>query len=40
MSVKVVDASALGAILFGEPKAEAVSERLTGARLADALLPR
>jgi predicted nucleic acid-binding protein len=32
--VKVVDASALGALLFGEPEAEAVSERLEGARLA------
>jgi predicted nucleic acid-binding protein len=31
---KVVDASALAAILFGEPAAEAVAERLTGARLA------
>ena len=32
--IKVVDASALAAILFGEPEAEAVAERLTNARLA------
>jgi uncharacterized protein with PIN domain len=32
--VKVVDASALAAILFAEPEAEAIAERLTGARLA------
>ncbi len=32
--VKVVDASAVAAILFGEPEAEAVAERLAGARLA------
>ncbi len=32
--LKVVDASALAAILFGEPEAEAVAERLAGARLA------
>jgi len=32
--VKVVDASALAAILFAEPDAEAMAERLTGARLA------
>ncbi|MFO1083206.1 MAG: type II toxin-antitoxin system VapC family toxin [Reyranellaceae bacterium] len=31
---KVVDASALAALLFGEPEAEAVAERLEGARLA------
>jgi uncharacterized protein with PIN domain len=31
--VKVVDASALGALLFGEPEAEAVAERLGDARL-------
>lgn len=37
--VKVVDASALAAILFAEPEAERVAERLTGARLvAPALL--
>jgi predicted nucleic acid-binding protein len=40
MSDKVVDASALGALLFGEPEAEAVARRLSGARLAaPALLP-
>jgi predicted nucleic acid-binding protein len=33
-TVKVVDASALSALLFGEPEAEAVSKRLDGARLA------
>ncbi len=32
--IKIVDASALAAILFGEPEAEAVAERLTDARLA------
>jgi predicted nucleic acid-binding protein len=31
--VKVVDASALAALLFGEPEAEAVAARLDGARL-------
>ena len=31
--VKVVDASALGALLFGEPEAEAVAGRLVDARL-------
>jgi predicted nucleic acid-binding protein len=31
---KVVDASALAALLFGEPEAEAVAARLDGARLA------
>jgi predicted nucleic acid-binding protein len=37
--VKVVDASALAALLFGEPEAEAVAERLANARLvAPALL--
>lgn len=30
---KVVDASALAALLFGEPEAEAVAARLDGARL-------
>ena len=40
MSVKVVDASALCALLFGEPQAEAVANTLSGARLAaPALLP-
>lgn len=39
MDVKVVDASALAALLFGEPEAEAVAGRLDGARLvAPALL--
>jgi uncharacterized protein with PIN domain len=33
MAVKVVDASALAALLFGEPEAEAVAARLDGARL-------
>ena len=32
--VKVVDASALAALLFGEPEAEAITMRLEGARLA------
>ena len=32
--IKVVDASALAAILFAEPEAEAIAERLKGARLA------
>lgn len=32
--IKVVDASAVAAILFGEPEAEAIAERLTDARLA------
>jgi predicted nucleic acid-binding protein len=39
MPVKVVDASALAALLFGEPEAEAVAKRLGDARLvAPALL--
>ena len=39
MAVKVVDASALGALLFGEPDDAAVAERLRGASLiAPALL--
>jgi predicted nucleic acid-binding protein len=39
MAVKVVDASALAALLFGEPEAEAVAERIGDARLlAPALL--
>jgi predicted nucleic acid-binding protein len=33
-AVKVVDASALAALLFGEPEAEAVADQLEGARLA------
>ena len=40
MAAKVVDASALGALLFGEPDGPAVAERLRGASLiAPALLP-
>jgi predicted nucleic acid-binding protein len=40
MAVKVVDASALGALLFGEPDGAAVAGRLRGAGLiAPALLP-
>ncbi len=39
MTVKVVDASALAAILFGEPEGEAIAGRMTGAELvAPALL--
>ncbi len=39
MPVKVVDASALAALLFGEPEADAVAEQLGDARLvAPALL--
>lgn len=39
MSVKVVDTSALAALLFGEPEAEVVAQRLGDARLvAPALL--
>lgn len=39
MAVKVVDASALAALLFGEPEADAVADRLADARLvAPALL--
>jgi predicted nucleic acid-binding protein len=34
MPVKVVDASAIGALLFGEPAAEAVAAKLAGATLA------
>jgi predicted nucleic acid-binding protein len=33
-AVKVVDASAFAALLFGEPEAEPVAEQLDGARLA------
>jgi predicted nucleic acid-binding protein len=32
--IKVVDASALAALLFAEPEAAAIAERLSGARLA------
>jgi len=40
MAVRVVDASALGAVLFGEPAAEAVASQLSQASLvAPALLP-
>jgi predicted nucleic acid-binding protein len=40
MAVKVVDASALGALLFGEPDGAAVAERLRGVGLiAPALSP-
>ncbi len=40
MAVKVVDASALGALLFGEPDGALVAERLRAAGLvAPALLP-
>ena len=40
MSLKVVDASAAAALLFGEPEAETVAARLEGADLrAPALLP-
>jgi predicted nucleic acid-binding protein len=40
MAVKVVDASALGALLFGEPDGPAIADRLRGAGLiAPALLP-
>jgi predicted nucleic acid-binding protein len=39
MAVKVVDASALAALLFGEPEAEGIAELLRGSRLmAPALL--
>jgi predicted nucleic acid-binding protein len=39
MAIKVVDASALGAILFKEPEREGIARRLEGARLiAPALL--
>ncbi len=33
MRIKVVDASALAAILFGEPEAEAIAKTLVDARL-------
>jgi predicted nucleic acid-binding protein len=40
MAVKVVDASALAALVFGEPQAEAIAARLEGHRLvAPTLLP-
>ena len=34
MPVKVIDASALGALVFGEPQAEAIAGELMGATLA------
>lgn len=40
MAVSVVDASAIGALLFGEPRAEEMAARLADARLAaPALMP-
>lgn len=39
-SLKVVDASALGALLFGEPKARDVARRLAGATLTAPTLLR
>ncbi len=39
-SLKVVDASALGALLFGEPRAAAVAERLERCELAAPTLLR
>jgi predicted nucleic acid-binding protein len=33
MAIKVVDASALAALLFGEPETEAIADRLEGHRL-------
>jgi predicted nucleic acid-binding protein len=38
MVVKVVDASALAALLFGEPEAETIAERLAEARLVAPVL--
>jgi len=38
MAVKVIDASALAAVLFGEPEAASVADRLTGELVAPALL--
>ena len=38
MPVKVVDASALGAIAFGEPEAEAIAKSLSGSLLVAPLL--
>lgn len=39
-SVKIVDASALAAVLFGEPEAQEVVEKLAGAKMiAPTLLP-
>jgi len=40
MAIKVVDASAIGALLFGEPEGPEIAERLEGDRLiAPYLLP-
>jgi predicted nucleic acid-binding protein len=39
MTLKVVDASAAAALLFGEPDAEAVAARLDGAELRAPFLP-
>jgi len=39
MGVKVIDASAVAALLFGEPEAEAIAARLGGARLVAPTLP-
>jgi uncharacterized protein with PIN domain len=36
--IKVVDASALAALLFADPEAETIANRLEGARLATPLL--
>ncbi len=38
MVVKVVDASAIAALLFGEPEGEAIAARLSGARLVSPAL--
>lgn len=38
MPVKVVDASALGAVAFGEPEAEALAAMLSGSLLVAPLL--
>lgn len=34
MAVKIVDASALGALVFGEPEAEAIVAQLSSSKLA------
>jgi predicted nucleic acid-binding protein len=39
MAVKVVDASALGALLFGEPYGAAIAERLQRLRGAELIAP-
>lgn len=39
MAVLIVDASALGALIFGEPKADAIAEKLSeGPMVAPALI--